>query len=218
MRSKSLFRGDPKGKTGWELLQGWWHGAPPPEPIARLPNPLRLRPGEEVELSLGRAKRWETEGLFAFFDGTRPLNTRYELARGAERIFLEDYPLEGSERGWLQLDLVEEFELDEGLLEICEQDESLDHTCYDEERGEDEVICYYKEAAGRYQALYLERGTQEPVSAEVLHFHYFSEEHRRYLTVEVWPDERWMRFFVGRDYPERAIMAFGTAPATPRRT
>ena len=210
MRSKSLFRGDPEGKTGWELLRDWWRGdEPPKDPLAGFPNPLELRPGDAVELSLGRATRWEVEGLFAFFDGKKSLNTRYELSRRGEQRFLEDYTVDG-ERSWLELELVEELALDEELLAICEEDETLDHTLYDEANDREEVTTYHQEGAGRYRALYFEREVEQPVSAEVLHFHYFSEEKRRYLTVEVWPDEGWMRFFVGRDFPARSITALGT--------
>jgi hypothetical protein len=214
MSLRRIVHGNPEGKTAWEHVKGWFSGdderQKPQHPLKGRFNPLNIDLGQMVELSTPKAKAYEVDGVLCFEPiGAGERATRYELkgTRPPSVLELLDQGETGAELYTLY-ELADEFELDEELIEVCRNDDDLKHF-RDEGDGAGEVETrYLKDAISRSRALiHDEEGSSR---AEVEGFYYSSESGDRFLTVEVWRAERWMRFYVGRELRSAQVMSLGT--------
>jgi len=214
MSLRRIMRGNPKGRTGWEHIKDWFSGEDetkkPRHPLKGRFNPLNIDLGQMVELSTPQAKAYEVDGLLCFEPiGAGERATRYELKGTRPPRVLE--ALSQGESGaelYTLYELVDEFELDEELIRVCREDDDLKHSL-DEGDGAGEVeVTYLKDANARARVLI--HDTEGTSVGEVEGFYYTSESGDRFLTVEVWRAERWMRFYVGRELRASQIMSLGT--------
>ena len=213
MSLKESLKGNPKGKTAWEHLQDWWSGdddkeQAPPHPLKGRFNPLKLSLGETVEVSAPKPTAYEVKGVLCFEPlGAGERATRYELKGTRPPLALE--VLEGSDGEGSELytlyQLVDELPLDEELVKICQNDPDLTHSL---DEGEGEVsTTYHKDASARARVLLYD--TDGRGQAELEGFYYTSASGDRFLTVEVWRDQGWMRFYVGRELRAGQVMSLG---------
>ena len=149
-----------QGKTGWEHLTDWVSGSSDtsdeslndPNVILRGRfNPLHLKLGEMVELSLHTQKTaYEVDGIICFEPlGRGERATRYEFKDTSPPLILEG--LEASEGVLYTLyELADEFKLDPQLLKICRSEDRLEHEI--ETEGESGNIQYIKDAEARSKA------------------------------------------------------------------
>ena len=213
MSLRRMIRGNDEGKTGWEHIKSWWSGEDdkrPTHPLKGQFNPLNLDLKQMIELSNPRSKAYEIDGVLCFEPiGAGERATRYELKGTRPPQVLE--VLEQGESGselYTLYELVDELELDEELLRVCREDDDLKHSL-DEGDGAGEVeSTYLKDASARARVLI--HDVEGSSRGEVEGFYYTAESGDRFLTVEVWRAERWMRFYVGRELRSSQVMSLGT--------
>lgn len=214
MSLRRIMHGNPQGKTGWEHIKDWFSGEDEvPKKIHPLQgrfNPLNLNLGQMIEISTPKPKAYEVDGVLCFEPiGAGERATRYELKGTRPPQVLE--VLKQGESGselYTLYELVDEFELDEELIRMCRQDDDLKHSL-DDGLGEGEVeTTYLKDASARARVLI--HDTEGTTQGEVEGFYYTSVSGDRFLTVEIWRSERWMRFYVGRELRSSQVMSLGT--------
>jgi hypothetical protein len=214
MSIRRLLLGDPRGMTAWQRWRERWKKESAAEQrekaFARAYNPLRLKPGNLVEIG---PDSYEVQTVFWYATpGDDPDYARYGLVHLEKRdtAVLEAMP-ESPDDDRLVLSLFEvadELELDEQLLEVLRHEDVLRHT----DPG-DHVIDWHKDF--ETEATLTVFSADEVVETEIATFNYFVEDDtgERYLTVEVAPEEGWMSFFRGRRLERDQVLALGTVPS-----
>jgi hypothetical protein len=213
MSIKRLIKGNTQGKTGWEHIKSWWsEDDQKPDLKALLKrqfNPLGLFLGDMVEISDLTQKEntaHEIENIICF----QPVHggdkvTRYEF-KNTQSSCLE--ALESSEGVLYTLyHLDDEFEVDDQLVRVCEEDDYMEHTQQDE-KDQKTVIRYLKDAVVESRAIIFSENQYYQV--DVFGFYYSNEDESSFLTVETWIDARWMRFYVGKNINHRQILSLGS--------
>jgi hypothetical protein len=220
MSLRRALKGNPNGKTAWEHLSNWWsgdddqheHDKQPKHPLQGRYNPLKLSLGEVIEISEPKPRAYEISGVVCFEPvGGGERATRYELKGERPPLALEvlepasehDQPL------YTLYQLVDEFQFDEELVTMCRQDDELTHHL---DEGEGEVsTTYLKDATSRSRVLlHDDQGTTQ---GELEGFYYTNRSGDRFLTVELWHEQGWARFYVGRELRASQVMSLGvTSP------
>lgn len=227
MATRNLFLGNPQGKTAWQHLKSRWAGARQQQvwstAFARITNPLNLKPGDLVEIGFMDKVGWNVETVLFFRtpDGD-PDYIRYALQRigQTELAMLEVMPGgdEGEPNTLSLFSLIDEFELDEQLLEVLDAEDVLRRTDVDAQGRQVEID---------YQKDFVTEATVEIFSKDevrkvrVFTYNYFTPapadaspdepQGEGYLCVEVVEDARWMNFYKGRRLDTSDVLALGTA-------
>ena len=213
MSIKRVLRGNEQGKTGWEHLKSWWNDEDEKPDLRSMLkqqfNPLGLFLGDMLEfsdLAQRNNQAYEVESILCF----KPIHggdrvTRYEFKGSSPVCSIEalESP-EGVLYTWYELD--DEFETDTQLLNICKNDDHMEHTLHD---GDDEhVTRYFKDAEMESQAMiFSEQGFHQ---VRLYGFYYSDESENKFLSIEHWPKAKWMRFYIGKNISQKQSLSLGS--------
>lgn len=213
-----MLLGDPRGMTAWQRLRERWSKERAAEErakvFARAYNPLRLKPGNLVEIG---PDTYEVQTVLWYATpGSDPDYARYGLVHLEKRdpAVLEAMPESPDphpedDRLVLSLfQLQDELDLDEQLVDVLRHEDVLRHT-----EPDDRVVDWQKDF--ETDATVTVFSADDIVTTEVATFNYFALDAsgERYLTVEVAPEEGWMSFFRGKRLERHEVLALGTAPS-----
>jgi hypothetical protein len=217
---RNILLGNPQGKTAWQRLRDGWKKDRELEnyerAFARASNPLRLKPGDLVELGFEDRRSYTVETVLWFHTPTEdPDYTRYgmkDLETG-HLALLEVLPGESGRLLYALFELVDEIDLDLDLLAVLEDEDTLRHTVETDE-GETLEVDYEKDFATQAELSVFAK--EELTKVQVLSFNYCIETEggEQYLSVEVVEEAEAMNFYRGRKLDETDVVAMGTVVTT----
>ncbi len=222
MGLREVMLGDPKGQTAWQRLKTGWARSRAKETwerqIGRAYNPLGLLPEDVVEIGFLEQTGFTVDMVLWFHSPHGdPDYVRYGLKRmeANDVVLLEVMPGVGSEPRTVSLfELVDDSPLDENLLDVLDEEETLRRTIETDD-GQANDIDFAKEFVSEAQVRIF-GADWEHRQARVFTYNYFREDEQgeHYLAVEVVEQAEWMNFYLGKRVDEADILALGTAKPT----
>ena len=219
MNMRKLVLGKPQGRTAWQRLKDKWQKEKADEryaaAFAEAYNPLGLKPGDLVETGFLDTRALEVETVLWYRTPKGdPDIVRYglkDLESGA--LSLLEVLAGGPEDALVHslFELVDEMDLDRQLLDVLENEDSLQHTTH----GDQTVAIDYEKDFVTDATLTVFQATESATfSVTTFNYCHETEEGESYLTVEVIADSGWMNFYLGRRLEGTDVSAMGTvAPA-----
>ncbi len=205
MSIRETILGKRNGQTAYEKLKNNWQQNKRQEnwqqQFQKAYNPLKLNLNDIFELGSVDPKPFRVKKLFWYeTPSQQPDYCRYELhpmeEEGSSPYLLEVMP-EGTQKLLIysHFQLVDEFEMDERLIQIIEEEETLDHT-RPQKSGSDLEITYDKDFT---TAATLHTFQDQNYDFEEIYcVNYFAQlEKEVFLTVEISEIKQWMSFFEG---------------------
>ena len=222
--------GNAEGKTGWQHFKEWISDSKTssvPHPLKGRFNPLSLDLGDRIDLkdplNPTQSTSYEIQSILCFQAIDQSSQAiQYELQGTHPRLVLE--ALEDQEAGVLYT-LYEEtdaFELDPHLMQYCMQNDEIEHTLTQVGSEGEETTLYLKDTEVESRVLvYIKAPSRENPTgdarfAQVSGFYYTSasesneKKPERYLVIEAWKEDRWMRFYCGHAIIQSWITSLGT--------
>ena len=218
MSMRNIFLGNEQGDTAWQKFKGKWKQSRDAEKVnselKKAYNPLKVRPGDIVELGLVDKSSYEIETLvwYQTAEGD-PDYIRYALKdlQTSKLSLLE--VMDDTEMGGLTyaiFQLKDEFDLDEKLIDVIENEDFLQHAVVSDS-GE-ETVCDYAKDFIAEATIHLITKTDFS-SYQVTSANYFLEHENQaetYLTIEVIEENEWMSIYEGKKIKSVEVSAIGS--------
>jgi hypothetical protein len=213
--------GKATGRTGWQKIKSGWQASKDREAWQRkfhkAYNPLSLGHGDLVEIGFTDRESFEVQTILWFqTPAGEPDYVRYALKHmGSGELSLLEVIPDGSDGELIHalFELVDEFELDERLIEMMEKEDTLRQTVEDAD-GKEVVLDYQKDFVVEAQVELFDKETARTL--ELLTVNYCIEQtdgQEAYLAVEVNDTEEWMSFYRGKRIKETDITSYGSVAA-----
>ncbi len=219
MALRDIMLGDSKGKTAWQRLKEGWNQSRAEETwnkkFRRAYNPLGLRPGDVVEVGFLEQTGFVVDMVLWFHSPHGdPDYVHYGLKRmeASDVVLLEVMPGVGTEPRTVSLfELVDDFALDEQLLDVLDEEEVLQRTV-DQGDGQAAEMDFAKEFVSE-ALVRIFAEDNEHREAKVFTYNYYREDEQgeHYLAVEVVEQAEWMNFYLGKRIDEADVLTLGTA-------
>ncbi len=206
MSIRETILGKRDGQTAFEKLKDGWHKSKSQQEwekkFRKSYNPLNLTMGEIFELGAIDPKPFKVSGLYWYETPQhQPDYSRYQLSpldSEQEPCLLEVMP-DGPQKILIysKFSLIDEFELDEKLLHIIEEEDTLDHTRPSKD-GNSVDITFDKDFSTQATLHYFQDLNYK--TDEIYCVNYFTEidqNQELFLTVEISESNQWMSFFEG---------------------
>lgn len=217
MNMRKLVLGNPQGKTAWQRLKDKWQkekaGERYASAFAEAYNPLGLKPGDLVETGFLDTRALEVETVLWYRTPKGdPDIVRYGLKDlESGELSLLEVLAGGPEEGLVHslFELIDEMDLDRQLLDVLENEDSLQHTTQGD-GGQAVAIDYEKDFVTDATLTVFQATESATFSVTTFNYCHETEEGESYLTVEVIADSGWMNFYLGRRLEGTDVSAMGT--------